>query len=80
LDLPAQIAQTMSAYLKPDDIVIVQLGIGGHVDHVTVRRAAEMLKRPLIYDADIPYFRIISKNGGSVSHAQDAPRSSSRAR
>ena len=54
-DLPAQIAQTMTAWLKPDDVVICQLGIGGHVDHVAVRQAAEMLKRPLLYDADVPY-------------------------
>ncbi len=55
-DLPAQVAQTMIAWLKPDDVVVCQLGIGSHVDHVIVRKAAEMLKRPLVYDADIPYF------------------------
>jgi LmbE family N-acetylglucosaminyl deacetylase len=54
-DLPAQIAQTMVAWLKPDDIVISQLAIGGHVDHILVRKAAEMLKRKLVFDADIPY-------------------------
>ncbi len=54
-DLPAQIAQTMIAWLKPDDVVVCQLGIGSHVDHVIVRKAAEMLKRPLVYDADMPY-------------------------
>lgn len=54
-DLPAQIAQVMVAWLKPDDAVICPLGIGSHVDHVLVRKAAEMLGRPLIFDADIPY-------------------------
>ena len=54
-DLPTHIAQTMKAHLKPDDSIIVQLGIGNHIDHVTVRQAAELLGRPLIYDADIPY-------------------------
>ncbi|MCB0101488.1 MAG: PIG-L family deacetylase [Anaerolineales bacterium] len=55
-DLPNQIAQTISARLKPDDELICQLGIGKHVDHVTVRRAAELLNRPLHYVADIPYY------------------------
>ncbi len=54
-DLPPQIAQAMIAWLKPEDQVVCQLAIGGHVDHVLVRTAAEMLNRPLIYDADIPY-------------------------
>jgi len=54
-DLPAQLAQTMVAWLKPDDVAICQLAIGGHVDHVIVRKAAEMLGRQLVYDADIPY-------------------------
>lgn len=55
-DLPKQIAQTVSARLKPDDKLVCQLGIGKHVDHVTVRRAAELLGRPLYYTADIPYY------------------------
>jgi len=54
-DLPAQIAQTMIAWIKPDDVIVSQLGIGGHVDHILVRKAAEMLKRKLVYDVDIPY-------------------------
>ncbi len=48
-DLPAQIAQTMVAWLKPDDVVVSQLAIGGHVDHILVRKAAEMLKRQLVF-------------------------------
>lgn len=56
-DLPAQIAQTMIAWLKPDDVAVTQLAIGGHVDHILVRRAAEMLKRKLVYDIDIPYLQ-----------------------
>jgi LmbE family N-acetylglucosaminyl deacetylase len=54
-DLPKRIASTLSARLKPDDELVCQLSIGKHVDHVTVRRAAELLKRPLHYVADIPY-------------------------
>lgn len=54
-DLPAQIAQSLLPLLQPDDRVICQLGIGGHVDHILVRQAAELLGRPLWYSADQPY-------------------------
>ncbi|MEW6086498.1 MAG: PIG-L family deacetylase [Chloroflexota bacterium] len=55
-DLPAQIASVISARLEPDDKLVCQLGLGSHVDHVLVRRAAELLNRPLRYDIDIPYW------------------------
>jgi LmbE family N-acetylglucosaminyl deacetylase len=54
-DLPRQIAGVISACLEPDDKLVCQLALGSHVDHVTVRRACELLARPLIYDVDIPY-------------------------
>jgi len=54
-DLPAQIAQSLLPLLGPDDRVICQFGVGGHVDHILVRQAAERLERPLWYAADQPY-------------------------
>jgi LmbE family N-acetylglucosaminyl deacetylase len=54
-DLPARIAQTISSRIFPDDVLVCQLSVGSHVDHVIVRRAAELLGRPLLYDIDIPY-------------------------
>ena len=54
-DLPNEIAQAISARLKPDDKLVCQFGVGKHIDHVTVRLAAELLGRPLHYVADIPY-------------------------
>lgn len=54
-DLPKQIAQAISARLKPDDQLVCQFSVGKHVDHVTARRAAELIGRPLHYVADIPY-------------------------
>ncbi len=54
-DLPAQIAQTMVAWLQKDDRLVCPLAVDGHVDHVLVRRAAEMLQHPLDYVADLPY-------------------------
>ena len=53
--LPTQIARTIAPGLEPDDRIICQLGIGGHVDHLLVREAAEHLGRPLWYAADVPY-------------------------
>ncbi|MGE5071931.1 MAG: PIG-L deacetylase family protein, partial [Anaerolineae bacterium] len=53
--LPTAIADQVGSLLRPDDQLVCQLAIGGHVDHVIVRRAAESLRRPLIYLADIPY-------------------------
>lgn len=53
--LPEQFAQMLVPRLQPDDQVICQLGIGGHVDHILVRQAVEKLERPLWYVADAPY-------------------------
>jgi len=54
-DLPSRIADAITARLKPDDVLVCQLSVGSHVDHVIVRQAAELLGRPLVYDVDIPY-------------------------
>lgn len=54
-ELPAQIAETISSRLQPDDQLVCQLALGSHVDHVIVRRGVELLQKPLIYDVDIPY-------------------------
>jgi LmbE family N-acetylglucosaminyl deacetylase len=53
--LPAQIAETISARLTPDDVLVCQLSVGSHIDHVLVRQAAELLGRLLLYDVDVPY-------------------------
>jgi len=54
-DLPAQIAEVVSARLKPDDVLVCQLSVGSHVDHVLVRQGAELLGCALRYDIDFPY-------------------------
>jgi LmbE family N-acetylglucosaminyl deacetylase len=53
--IPSQIAETISSRLQPDDMLVCQLSVGSHVDHVLVRQAAELLGRPLRYDIDVPY-------------------------
>lgn len=53
--IPQKIADTVSARLLPEDVVVAQLSVGSHVDHVLVRQAADLLERPVFYDIDIPY-------------------------
>lgn len=53
--IPAQIAQTVSDRLEPDDVLVCQLAVGSHPDHVLVRQGAELIGRPLLYDIDVPY-------------------------
>jgi LmbE family N-acetylglucosaminyl deacetylase len=54
-DLPIHIAESIYVHLARDDVLICQLSVGSHVDHVIVRQAAELLERPLLYSTDIPY-------------------------
>jgi LmbE family N-acetylglucosaminyl deacetylase len=53
--LAQSIAETISTRISPDDMLVCQLSVGSHVDHVLVRQAAELLGRPLLYDIDVPY-------------------------
>ncbi len=53
--IPPQIAETISTHLRPDDVLVCQLAVGSHPDHVLVRQGAELLGRPLLYDIDVPY-------------------------
>lgn len=54
-ELPSQIAQEISRHLQPDDVLVCQLSVGSHVDHILVRQGAELLGRSLRYDIDVPY-------------------------
>ena len=53
--LPSQIAGAIANRLELEDVLVCQLSVGSHVDHVLVRQAAELLGRPLLYDIDVPY-------------------------
>lgn len=48
------------------DTLVCPLALGGHVDHRLTRAAAEKLKRPLWYYADIPY---LLRNPNSLAAA-----------
>ncbi len=54
-DLPAEIAAMLQERLQSDDVLVCPLAIGGHVDHLLTRLAAERLGRSLRYYADVPY-------------------------
>lgn len=54
--LPDPIAKTIAARVQPDDVLVCQLAIGSHVDHILVRQGAEKTGLRLLYDIDIPYF------------------------
>lgn len=54
-DLPQQIAIAITKNLRSEDVLVVPLAFGGHVDHVIVRKAAKLLARPLFYYVDVPY-------------------------
>lgn len=54
-ELPSRIAQAISARLQLDDVLVCQLAVGSHVDHVLVRQGVELLGRSLRYDIDVPY-------------------------
>jgi len=54
-EIPAQIARTISAHFQSEDVLVCQLSVGSHVDHVLVRQGAELLGVPLRYDIDVPY-------------------------
>jgi LmbE family N-acetylglucosaminyl deacetylase len=54
--LPGQIAGAVLARLQPGDVVVCQLAVGSHVDHLLVRQGAEQTALRLLYDIDIPYY------------------------
>ncbi len=53
--LDQKIAAALDEELRPDDLLVCPLTIGGHLDHILTRAAVERLGRQLWYYADIPY-------------------------
>lgn len=53
--LAAQLTALIAARLTPEDTLVCPLGLGRHIDHTLTRQSAEMLARPLLYYADMPY-------------------------
>lgn len=53
--LAKEIQQQLENQLPPQAKVVSPLGLGGHIDHHLVRRAAEGLNKPLLYYPEYPY-------------------------
>lgn len=54
-EIPSEVAAAIRPHLQPEDVMVCQLALGSHVDHVLVRQGAELLGRPLHYYVDVPY-------------------------
>ncbi len=50
-----ELKQYLTRQLPQDCRLVVPLGVGGHIDHLITRAAAEALGRHLLYYADFPY-------------------------
>ncbi len=54
--LISQLASEIQSFMNDRCVLLVPLGIGGHVDHLVVRAAAERSRvKSIIYYADVPY-------------------------
>ena len=53
--LPGKIAKALESELLAEDVLLVPLALGGHIDHILARQGVERLGRPLRYYTDIPY-------------------------
>lgn len=73
-DLPVRIAEAIRERLRPDDVLVCQLALGSHVDHVLVRRGAEQLGRTLLYDIDVPYIFYYAEKLEQVLTGMDETR------
>ena len=65
VNMSMRMGNSQTPRLQPDDVLVAQLSVGSHIDHVLVRQAAELLGRPLIYDIDMPYFLYKSNEFGT---------------
>jgi LmbE family N-acetylglucosaminyl deacetylase len=64
-ELVTGLQSELDGALKPQVELVCPWGIGGHVDHLLVRAAAQGLNRRLWFFADYPYV-VRSQSGGSM--------------
>jgi len=55
IELAKEIAEGLTGSLPADALVVLPIGLGGHVDHRTVVQAGRLLNREKHYYADYPY-------------------------
>lgn len=63
------LAARLEAVAPDQAVLFCPLGIGGHVDHILTRRAAESTRRPLRYYRELPY----AARGGALPPDLPAP-------
>ncbi|MEA3375538.1 MAG: PIG-L family deacetylase [Chloroflexota bacterium] len=74
VDMVEQLAQRMRVLpLTSGGRLYVPLGVGGHVDHRIVRRAAEASGHPLTYYEDFPYARDPQALEAALTHGRWQP-------
>ena len=56
VNLPHQIADWINNQAGRDDIIVLPLAVGGHIDHIIARKAAEFIEIKTLFYIDIPYF------------------------
>lgn len=54
-ELLGVITQTLRQYLHPEDVIILPLGVGSHIDHLLVKNLAYNLENERLYFPDYPY-------------------------
>lgn len=70
-NLDVEIASALASELQPDDIIVSPLALGGHLDHVLTRLAAEHWGRKISYYADIPYLLNNPELLASATHGRN---------
>lgn len=73
--LPAQVGARIAEVVRTcrADVVFAPLGVGRHVDHVIIRRAAQYLQSPTVYYSDFPYSETAVPEPGFVRGAALVP-------
>jgi LmbE family N-acetylglucosaminyl deacetylase len=55
----SKMTSTLRQELSPKDVLLVPLAVGGHVDHIITRRAAELCGHtPLAFYPEVPYVQL----------------------
>lgn len=65
IPLIEEIAQKLQKEIPPTSVLVLPLGVGGHIDHIITRQAAEKLSFVKYYCADFPY---------AGDHPEDIPQ------
>ena len=71
-ELVDRVTRSLQSGIPGDSRIAAPLGIGSHVDHQLVRKAANRLEREVVYYGDYPYIRE-SDGAEIVAHLERSP-------